>query len=259
MTVDRSGFVEIVAREARIGPDQAQRAVEATLRTLGERISGGEARDIAEELPDELRPLLADGEDPQGWHFDEFLRRVARREGVTEQEAEGHARAVFAALGLTVSRGELADMASELPKDFMPVLAAAERPYVRGDPAEDVVGQVARRTGLDTRGARRAVDAVLETLGERVNRAQVEDLERVLPPELHPALRRGDRASNGAARPLSLEEFTALVAEREGVSPEQARAHSRSVFAALAGALGERELSDLVAQLPDEYLVLFAG
>jgi uncharacterized protein (DUF2267 family) len=42
----------------RIGPaqpDEARRAITATLETLGERISGGEANDLTEQLPKELK------------------------------------------------------------------------------------------------------------------------------------------------------------------------------------------------------------
>ena len=58
-------------------PDEARRAIIATLETLGERISGGEASDLAEQLPEELKePLHQAGEDNEEFSLDEFLGRV---------------------------------------------------------------------------------------------------------------------------------------------------------------------------------------
>jgi uncharacterized protein (DUF2267 family) len=56
---------------------------------------------------------------------DEFVRRVAEREGTDPKTAREHARAVFTALGEAVAPGELRDMAAQLPKDFAPLLKAA--------------------------------------------------------------------------------------------------------------------------------------
>jgi len=58
-------------------PEEARRAIIATLETLGERISGGEASDLAEQLPEELKePLHQAGEDNEEFSLDEFLGRV---------------------------------------------------------------------------------------------------------------------------------------------------------------------------------------
>jgi uncharacterized protein (DUF2267 family) len=261
--MDYDDFIATVQREAHLQHDDAMRAIRAALTTLAERLSGGEARDIAQELPPELRPLLKDGSRAHPFDLDEFLRRVAEREGVDETVAAGHARAVFAALGRAVSRQELEDMASELPDEFQPLVAAAESappPVEPRDvmPAETFVAKVSERAGLDPDRARRAAEAVLEALGERITRGQVEDLEEFLAPELHAPLDRGDARSDGAARPLSLEEFTELVAELEGVTPAEARDHARAVFATLREALPEKELSDTVAQLPRDFHAVLA-
>src|SRR3954466_6934048 len=116
MTYDR--FIEMVSAEAGVSADDARRAVRATLKTLAQRITRGEAEDIAAELPYELRLALRDGEHPQLFDREEFLRRVAAREGglIDEATAEHHARAVFAVLARAVSGKEIHDMASQLPK-----------------------------------------------------------------------------------------------------------------------------------------------
>ena len=47
-------FITAVAQAARIGWDQAERATQATLETLADRIDAGEARDLAAALPDSI-------------------------------------------------------------------------------------------------------------------------------------------------------------------------------------------------------------
>ena len=48
------------------------------------------------------------------------------------------------------------------------------------------------------------------------------------------------------------------IAEREGVTPNEARKHARAVFATLREAVSEKEFSDVRAQLPDDYSALLA-
>jgi uncharacterized protein (DUF2267 family) len=121
-----------------------------------------------------------------------------------------------------------------------------------------VLQRVADRAGVDAEAARRVTDAVLETLAERIGGREVEDLVARLPMELHPPLRAGDAASHGAARRMSLDDFVRRIAEREGVTPTEAREHARAVFATLREAVGEEEFRDVSAQLPLEYAALEA-
>jgi uncharacterized protein (DUF2267 family) len=93
---------------------RSRRALRAALKTLGERPSGEEARDIADHLREQLRPLITDGDRPDPFDVGEFLHRLARREGVPADVAARHALAVFAALGRAVGWGEVRDMEAEL-------------------------------------------------------------------------------------------------------------------------------------------------
>jgi uncharacterized protein (DUF2267 family) len=257
-------FVGLVQRTLKLSPEEAERAVQATLRTLAERISGGEARDLAVQLPPEAAALLADGSKAERFDLEEFLRRVAEREGVDVNEAESHARAVFAALGRTVTHDELRDMTSELPKEFASLVASAQPPPREqpkrppGMPADEFFGRVAARAGMDRTAAVRATQAVLEVLGERISGGQADDLADQLPRELYQPLLVGKIRSHGAARPTSLKEFVDAVAEREGVPPADAREHARTVLGTLREAVSDKEFADTVAQLPDEYRALLA-
>src|SRR5215217_2791999 len=81
-------------------PGEAERAVIATFETLGERISGGEASDLAAQLPEELaEPLFRAGGDAEGFGLRAFFQRIAEKEGTDVNKATEHASAVMAVLG----------------------------------------------------------------------------------------------------------------------------------------------------------------
>jgi uncharacterized protein (DUF2267 family) len=263
-------FIALVREQANLSHAEAERATRATLETLGERISDGEARDIAEQLPAPLRPIVIDGRDPEPSEAGEFVRRVAEREGVERPLAREHARAVFAALGQVVSRDEIDDMRAQLPSSFRDLVAAALRHHdgrdaqpqppgaaaAGGVSADELYDAVAARTGLDPRGAELATRAVLEALANRISGGELDDVAALLPSELQEPLARGKAKSHGAARPLSLAEFVREIADLEGVDDETARDHARAVFSVLRGLIGEKEYRDVAAQLPDDYAML---
>jgi uncharacterized protein (DUF2267 family) len=254
--VDYQQFIQITQRDAAISAEVAERAAQAALTTLAERLSAGEARDLLEQLPAEMKPWVYTQSDAERFDIDEYLRRVAEREGVDVHTAERHARAVFFALGQAVSAEEIADVAAELPQDFEPLIAEAQRRFFEVLPAEEFLARVAERSGLDDDGARRATEAVLETLAERIAGGQVDDLIPQLPLELHEPLRRGKARSGGPARRMRLDRFLGQIAERAGVDPFEAGEHARAVFATLREAISDKEFYDVTAQLPPEYAVL---
>jgi uncharacterized protein (DUF2267 family) len=261
--VDYESFIESVERDAHTSREDAERAVQATLRTLAERLTGGEARHVAGELPPPASEWLHDGNKAEPFGVAEFLQRVAEREGVPEETAKEHARAVFAALGRALSSKELHDMVSELPKDFQELVATAL--WARGDSirhdapqvdADEFIRRVAARAGLDFDGAVRATAAVLEALGYRITRGEADDIEAFLPRELHPPIDFGEAASSGAARKLTLDEFLDRIALLEEIQRDEAREQAHAVLLTLREALPEPEVNDLLAQLPDEYRAL---
>jgi uncharacterized protein (DUF2267 family) len=244
--------VDTVAQLTQLDREAAERAVRATLETLAERLSKGEALDLAERLPAPLAGWLATDGGPEPFHYDEFLRRVAAREGVDTTTAERHARAVFQALG-QVAGDEVSDMAAELPQDFAPVISEAQRRFFRAVDAGTLETKVAARAGVDPEQARHVTEAVLETLAERISGGEVDDLEALLPVGLREPLERGKARSGGRATKLSLDRFLERVAQRLEVTPLDARRDVEAVFTALRETLPQEEFLDVTAQLPYEY------
>ena len=252
-------FITTIQQRAGISWEKAERAARATLETLGERIAWGEARDIAADLPGEIGEwLLAPGGDAEPFDVEEFVRRVAAREGVDTDTAERHARAVFVALARLVRSDEMADVSAQLPKEYGRLVGGVlQRRRDPGGPEvlpyEEFVDRVSGRAGLEPAAAARAIDAVLETLAERIAGGEVDDIAEALPVELRPALKHGRDRTGGHAQKMSLDDFVARVADRERVTWEDALEHTRAVLVTLREALPDKEWSDMLQQLPRAY------
>jgi uncharacterized protein (DUF2267 family) len=244
----------------RLGTDSdrqsAERVAQAVLTTLLERISGGQADDLVQQLkpPDGFVPgrLTLRNRPADRFDTDEFLRRVAEREHVDNDVARAHTTTVLHALELVVPRKEFADTLDQLPADFAALLSAPWRPYHPLITIADLLQLVGERGGLRREEAGRVLEGVLEALAERLPDKEVGELVQRMPDDLRAALERG-RARRTAPRRLDVADFVELVAERLQTDPEQARAHARTVFQVLAEVLDDRMLADLLIQLPDDY------
>jgi len=233
------------------------RAAQAVLGTLAERITRETALALVERLPAEVGPWLhTEARRAEPFDVDEFVRRIAEREGVDAETAERHARVVLSVLRQAVGADEFRDMEAELSKDYAPLLPLG--PYVDPLPARVFLGKVARRAGIDEEAARRATEALLETLAERISAGEVRNLLVRLPVALHEPLKRGTARSDGSARRMRVDRFLARVAQREGVPRSVAREHARAVFATLREVVSDAEFFDMASQLPDEYRPLMA-
>lgn len=118
-------FIDTVARRAGVPSEQAPTITRATLKTLAERISGGEARQLAEQLPDQLEDDLRKppwDEFAESFPLEEFTRRVSERAGVDASVARAATRAVLTTLREAVTAREFDDMVSQLPKEYREVI-----------------------------------------------------------------------------------------------------------------------------------------
>lgn len=240
-------LVAMVERRAHVDRREAERAIEATMRTLAERLSPDEARQLAAELPPELLGWLHTETPPARFDVDEFLRRVADREEIEVATAELRVRAVFDAVRQAISAEELGDLEATLPQDLHPLLLDLDV-ITYGE----FLDRVAKRIGTNVQGARQPTEAVLETLAERITPGDVDDLVAQLPVPLHEPLRHGAARRNEHLDP---DGFVREVAAREGSDLDDARMHIRGVLAVVREAAGE-EYTDITAQLPTRFTPL---
>jgi RND superfamily putative drug exporter len=132
-TLSTAEFVGLVGGRAGLTQPDARRATDAALVTLSERITARESQVLAAQLPRDLRPYIASPKGgPERFGANEFVRRVGEREGVNDDEAAVHVRAVLAALDEAVA-GDLAYVHAQLSPDYAPLFDA--RDEARASPA----------------------------------------------------------------------------------------------------------------------------
>ncbi|MGN9779489.1 DUF2267 domain-containing protein [Micromonospora sp. H33] len=121
-------FLNAVAERAGLPPHEAVTVTRATLTTLTERVSGGQARDLATQLPEELRGYLRKEVDfAEPLDLVEFLNEVKARSGMDDEQAATGARAVVTTVCEAVSADERDDLVAELPKDLRRLLQPTPR------------------------------------------------------------------------------------------------------------------------------------
>jgi uncharacterized protein (DUF2267 family) len=126
--VDNNEFIDAVAQRLGTSSEQAGALTQASLRTLAERIDGGEARDLSAQLPEPLREhAFAPSETAERFGLDEFVQRVSGRAGVDSALARDGVRAVFDTLREAVPPGEFDDVISQLPADLREMTGAVAR------------------------------------------------------------------------------------------------------------------------------------
>jgi uncharacterized protein (DUF2267 family) len=117
--MDYQTFTRTAAQRAGMPEPTVERVEHATLRTLADRISGGEARDLAAQLPGPLQEdLQKPREEAEAFDVDEFVRRVAQRGHVPPEEARTAAMAVLVTAREAVTPGEFDDVLSQLPQEY---------------------------------------------------------------------------------------------------------------------------------------------
>lgn len=111
---------------------EAVRATRATLTTLGERLEGGEATDLASPLPIEIDRYLTEADSGQQFSFNEFLDRVSERANVDEADAAFQAKAMMTLLAEVAPGSEMDDVRGQFPEEFSPLfelVGAEQRPW----------------------------------------------------------------------------------------------------------------------------------
>lgn len=107
--------------------DEAMEATRATLAVLGQRLFGGEAKDLGSQLPEEIGSCLNEKPGSETFDLNGFFERISRREGTDISVASEHAKAVISVLCETVTPGEIMDVQSQLPKDMASLFESSTR------------------------------------------------------------------------------------------------------------------------------------
>lgn len=105
--------------------DEAQVATEAVLETLGETLTGGEAEDVARQLPTAFQDAIGRSDhDGAGYDRDAFVNAVGERlrgTDLDQSNADAHAQAVTDAVAASLTDGELDDLTAQLNDDLVPL------------------------------------------------------------------------------------------------------------------------------------------
>ncbi|MDT0346370.1 DUF2267 domain-containing protein [Streptomyces litchfieldiae] len=120
-------FLSTVRDRGEYPGDEAERAVEAVLTTLGERLPSHSAEHLADQLPTPLAQILenADGAG-RSWGVEEFITHVAQRADEDEETAETDTRVVFSVISEQVTGGEMNKLLSQLPTGYAELFGYSE-------------------------------------------------------------------------------------------------------------------------------------
>ena len=137
--MDHDTFIELVRQRAGVpasrrldgmpmtDTEMATSLTRATLQVLAQRISGGEARDIALQLPPDLdQALQPEHEHAEPFDLEVFVQRVADRAFVDYDAALAGVRAVFQTLREAVTGDEFEDVLAQLPREYAALLDESE-------------------------------------------------------------------------------------------------------------------------------------
>ena len=123
------GFLARV-RERGEYKDQSEAAdvTNAVLEVLAQRISPGEVKDLASQLPGPLGEVLdrATPQQAQSFGIEEFYRRVAERTRARPLTAQWDASAVLTTVADAVTGGELNQIISQLPSSYAVLFGKAD-------------------------------------------------------------------------------------------------------------------------------------
>jgi uncharacterized protein (DUF2267 family) len=108
-------------RSGTTSDDAAKRTIETVLEVLGQVVTAGQAEDLAEALPPELKPFLRQMPGARPLSLNEFLARIREKERVPSGTAEIHARAVLSVLAEWIPRAELRDTLEQIPNEIRPL------------------------------------------------------------------------------------------------------------------------------------------
>lgn len=126
--MDHKGLAREVAERTGLSREESADVTWAVLEGLADQLSEGEAKRLAAELPDLAEQLTARRRRRTEAHpvrLHDFLGQVARRTGLTEEDARAGAAGVLAALRETLNEEEYRHLTGQLPAEYTGLVEAA--------------------------------------------------------------------------------------------------------------------------------------
>lgn len=121
--MDAREFYRKVADRTDLSREEAADLTRAVFETLALRVSAGEVRDLAGQLPDPLAEAIRrNGRSPDRFGLNELVQRVSRRTGLNERETTAGVRAVLITLREAVAETEFSHLMSQVPAEFSRLL-----------------------------------------------------------------------------------------------------------------------------------------
>jgi uncharacterized protein (DUF2267 family) len=119
-------FYRTVADRTGLSKEEAADLTRAVFETLALRVSPGEVRDLAAQLPDQLAEAVRrNRKSPERFGLSELIQRVSKRTGLNEQETTAGVRAALTTLREAVEEPEFDHFMSQLPGEFTKLLEPA--------------------------------------------------------------------------------------------------------------------------------------
>ncbi len=127
--MDQKGLVHSVAQRTRLSREESADITRAVLAGLAGQLSEGEAKRLADDLPDQLAgQLQAPRRRRQGAHpvaAEEFIRQMSERTALTSDDARAGTGAVLAALRDEFSAEDFRHLVAQLPAAYTGLMNAA--------------------------------------------------------------------------------------------------------------------------------------
>lgn len=249
--MDYDTFTGLVRDQGGVEPDQVETVSCLAVSVLAQTISPSAAANLADRLPDRLRPYLRHDGPTESYGVDEYLRRLGRHLEAAPDVAESAAHAVLVALREVVGRDAYRWLRSELPTDFGPLFEPSgeiRHPELepigdgqRGQPAGEAAETAepsAEAAEPSTEAAEPSAEAAGQPAGVRAAPSPAAGAPPGGPPDFIGSLTAG--------------QFVDRVAERTQLDRERAALVTQAVLEALALRVTAGQIEDLRPFVPPE-------
>jgi uncharacterized protein (DUF2267 family) len=126
--MDARAFYSKVAEGSLLSKEAAADLTRAAIETLALRVSAGEVRDLAAQLPGPLADAIRrNAKSPERFDLDELIKRVGKRTGLNQAETTAGVGAVLATLRESVDETTFDQFMSQLPAEFSRLPEASDR------------------------------------------------------------------------------------------------------------------------------------